>query len=220
MSRSTHDEIVRLVLDEYGQTYADELGIDLAKGTPSRLFRWLCAALLMSARIRVGSALAAARALAEQGWTTAEKMAASSWEERTRTLNRAGYARYDESTSRMLGETSRLLLDSYRGDLRRLRAKAGQEPACERRLLKAFKGMGEVGVDIFCREVQIAWPEFYPFADRKALQAAARLGLDDDAQTLAHRVSRHDFPRLVTGLVRVSLADAFDRILQHNQTAG
>jgi hypothetical protein len=43
-----------------------------------------------------------------------------------------------------------------RGDLRRLRAEAGQDPRQERRLLKAVKGLGEVGVDILFREAQVA----------------------------------------------------------------
>ena len=106
MPKSDQDHIVAALLEEHGRTYAEQLGIDLAAGTPSPLFRWLCAALLMSARIRAGAAIDAARALADQGWTTAAKMAAASWEERTRTLNRAGYARYDESTARMLGDTA------------------------------------------------------------------------------------------------------------------
>jgi hypothetical protein len=203
---SDQDRIVRTLLEKHGRTYAEELGIDLAGGAPSPLFRWLCAAILMSARIRAQAAVEAARALADQGWTTAEKMAAATWEERTRTLNQSGYARYDESTSRMLGDTAVMLQDKYQGDLRKLRDAAEREPARERALLKECKGLGEVGVDIFMREAQLAWPELYPFADRKALQAAAEIGLDDEPRALADRVPRKDFPRFLTALVRASLA--------------
>ena len=45
-------------------------------------------------------------ALTRRGWTSARKMAASTWEERTHVLNGAGYARYDESTSAKLGEAA------------------------------------------------------------------------------------------------------------------
>jgi hypothetical protein len=204
--------MINVLLEEHGRTYAEQLGIDLEDGTPSPLFRWLCAALLMSARIRAEAAVDAARALADQGWTTAAKMAAASWEERTRTLNRAGYARYDESTSRMLGATAEMLQGKYQGDLRKLRDAAGRDPARERVLLKECKGIGEVGVDIFMREAQIVWPELYPFADRKALEAAASLGLDDDPRALADRVPRKDFPRLLTALVRVSLAGEIEQL--------
>lgn len=68
----------------------------------------------------------------------------------------------------MLGATAAMLQDKYQGDLRKLRDAAERE----RDLLKECKGLSEVGVDIFMREAQIVWPELYPFADRKALQAA------------------------------------------------
>jgi endonuclease III len=211
-SRREQERIARVVLDAHGRTFASELDIPVERNTPSALFRLLCAALLFSARIRASVAANAARALADHGWTTPEKLAASTWEDRTRVLNGAGYARYDERTATMLGETAALLLDDYAGDLRRLREAAGHDPAAERRRLKAFKGIGDVGVDIFFREVQIAWVELYPFADRTALKAAERLGLPASAPGLADLVDTDDFPRLVAGLLRVHLAKAYDDI--------
>jgi hypothetical protein len=210
MAKPSQDRIVAALLERHGLTYAEELGIKLERGTPSVLFRWLCASILLSARIGAGAAMHAARALAEQGWTTAEKMAAATWEQRTRTLNRAGYARYDESTSRMLGDTAEMLLDKYQGDLRKLRDAAERE----RVLLKECKGIGEVGADIFCREAQVTWDELFPFADRRALEAAGRLGLDNDANRLASRVARKDYPRLLAALVRTGLAKDFDSVLE------
>ncbi len=218
IAKPSKDRITEVLLERHGRTYAAELGIDLAKGTPSPLFRWLCASTLLSARINARIAIVAAKALAAQGWTTAEKMAAATWEHRTQTLNQAGYARYDESTSRMLGDTASMLLEKYGGDLRKLREAAGRAPEHERALLKECKGIGEVGADIFCREVQIAWEELYPFADRRALDAARRLGLEDEAAKLARRVSRNEFPRLIAALVRTSLGKDIEGILE--ATAG
>ncbi len=213
MSPESRDATARAVLGCCGRTFARELGIDVGRNTPSPLFRLLCFALLSSTRIGHDLAIRAARALVEQGWTTPKKMAAATWAQRTRVLNRSGYARYDESTSRMLADTSKLLLDRYGGDLRRLREEAGRDPAAERRLLKAFKGIGDVGVDIFFREVQVAWDEVYPFADRRAEKAAKRLGLPTDAKKLAGLArSRPEFARLLAGLVRVDLEKRYDEI--------
>jgi hypothetical protein len=203
-------KLAAALLGRYGQTFAEELGIDLQRNTPSPLFRWLCFALLSSARISHGIALEAARALARKRWSTARAMAAATWRQRTDTLNRAGYARYDESTSRMLGETSKLLLDEYRGDLRNLREQARRDPAVERRLLKQCKGIGDVGVDIFFREAQIAWEELYPHADRRVLKAASKLGLGSDAKELERlTASRRDFVRLAAALLRVDLTKSY-----------
>ena len=129
-------------------------------------------------------------------------------------LNRHGYARYDERTAAMLGDACELLLDRYRGDLCRLRAEAGQDPRQERRLLTEVKGLGEVGVDIFFREAQVAWEELFPFVDRRAAQAARRLGLDADPEALASDRNPKTFARLVAALVRTRLANDHDAVLE------
>ena len=176
------------------------------------LFRLLCAAMLMSARIASPIAVEAARNLARQGWRSPRKLAESTWEQRVRALNEAGYARYQERTATMLGDLTEHVLERYRGDLRRLRDEAGRDPRAERRLLKEFKGLGDVGVDIFFREVQVAWEELMPFADRRALRAAGRLGLPKDPARLAKLVGAGDYPRLVAALVRVELEDDYDAV--------
>lgn len=214
---SAHREMVKALIDEHGRTFCDELGIEIEKNSPSPLFRWLCASILLSARIRSDIAISAAHALTRNGWTTPQKMAGSTWECRTRTLNCAGYARYDESTARMLKDTTSMLLEDYRGDLRVLRDAADYDPAEERRRLIAFKGLGEVGADIFFREVQVAWDELYPFADKKTLKAAERLGLPATAEGLAALVSRRDYPRLLAALVRTDIGHDYDGV--HHRAA-
>jgi endonuclease III len=203
-----------ILLARHGRTFSDELNIDIHTNTPSVLFRLLVAAKLFSARISARLAIQAARALTERGWTTPQKMAAAGWEERTRTLNRSGYARYDESTSRMLGDMAHLVLARYHGDLRNLRKEAGWEVEIERQLLKEFKGIGDIGVDIFFREVQVAWDELFPFVDERARRNAKELGLPQDAPALLELVGKDDFPRLVSALVRVGLSGDREQILE------
>ena len=213
MSTKTRDRaaVVDRLLDRYGTTYAAEAGFTV-RNTPASLFRLLCLATLLSARIRADIAVAAAKALADAGWTTVDDLRSSSWEQRVKVINRSGYARYDERTARMLGESADLLHDRYRGDLRRLRDEADRDPGAERRLLKEFKGIGDTGVDIFFREVQGEWGELYPFVDRRAVDSAARLELPKDAAKLADLVPRREFPRLVAALIRAGLADAHDEL--------
>ena len=212
MAKPGKREIVAALLERHGRTHAEDLGIAIEKNTPSVLFQLLCASLLFSARIDARIAGEAMANLRRRGWKTAEKLADASWEERVEALNEAGYTRYQERTSTMLGETSQALLDRYRCDLRRLRDEAERDPKDERKLLKQFKGLGEVGVDIFFREVQAAWSEIAPFADSRALDAARRLGLGGDAEKLANLVDAGDFPRLVAALVRTELDDDYDAV--------
>jgi hypothetical protein len=214
VARPSEKEIVRALLERHGRTFAEDIGIPVKKNTPSPLFRLLCASLLFSTRISARTAIKAAIALTDQGWTTPQKMAASTWEERAKTLNEAGYARYDERTSTALGDTTEMLLDRYGGDLRNLREEAGRDPGEERKLLKRFKGIGDVGVDIFFREAQAAWDELFPFADRRTLRGARNLGLEDDADSLVRLVGDRDFPRLVAALVRVELEGDHAEVLE------
>jgi endonuclease III len=213
MVKPPRSAIEKALLERHGRTYAEELGINLTTGSPSALFQLLCAAILFSARIGAGQAVKAARAMFDQGWTTAEKLAAATWKERVRVLNQHGYARYDERTASMLGDACELLLDRYQGDLRKLREAAGRDPDQERKLLKEVKGIGEVGADIFFREAQVVWEELFPFADRRALDAAEQLGLPAEARTLAGEHDPRTFARLVTALVRARLAKDHDAVL-------
>lgn len=204
--------LVRALMERYGQTYAEEIGIDVNSNRPAPLFQMLCAALLYSARIAAGNATRAARALIDAGLTTPEKMAATTWQERVDVITWHGYKRYDERTATMLGHTARMVLDRYGGDLRRLRVEADFDVAGEHRLLQQFKGIGKVGADIFLREVQGAWDEVYPYADDRVLRAAARLGLGDDVRALSRLVAREEFARLAAALIRVDLGRRYDEI--------
>lgn len=212
MPRPNRKDVASTVLDRWGRTFADEAGIRLGRGTPSPLYRLSCLALLHSAPIGGNLAMRATVALADHGLRTPRQMLEVGWEERTRVLNRAGYARLDGRTSTMLEEGARLLLDRWHGDLRQLREEADRRPDRIRALLKELKGIGDVGVDIFFREVQGVWPEIAPFADRRALSAAAQLDLGRDARALARLVSPQDLPRLVAGLVRVDRLGAADDV--------
>lgn len=199
------------LLGEHGTTYAEELGIAVERDTPGPLFELLVASILMSARIGSRIAVDAARTiLRDRGWSTAEDLAATSWEQRVDALNEANYTRYQESTATMLGDTAELLRDRYGGDLRRLRDEAERDPARMRELLEEFKGLGDVGVDIFFREVQAEWGELYPFADDRVRGAAGDLGLPTSADGLADLVPRADYPRLVAALTRVAIGDVDD----------
>lgn len=188
----------RTLLDQCGRTYAAEAGIRL-RDAPTPLYQLLVLSHLLSARISADIALASARALFDAGMRTPRRMADATWQQRVDALGRGGYRRYDERTSTQLGQGAELVLERYRGDLRRLRAAA--DP---RARLREFPGIGPTGVDIFLREAQGVWPEFTPYLDDKALRGAERIGLPTSARELSRLVDDADLPRLAAGLVRVN----------------
>ena len=213
--RGMSDRDVLLTLRELaGTTYAESAGIRL-RDTPAPLYRLLVLAVLLSTRIRADLAVEAARELVDAGMGTPDKMAAASWQQRVDALSRAHYRRYDESTATALGEGAELVRSEYRGDLRRLRAKADGDPAAVRELLKAFPRLGPVGADIFCREAQLVWPELRPALDGKVLDGARRLGLPSDAEKLVALVPGDELAVTAAALVRVALdEDLAQRVLR------
>ncbi len=212
MADATQRALVRTLLRRYGRTYAEEAGVRIENNTPSALFQLLYMALLLSARIAAGNAMEATIALRKAGLTTPQKMAKASWQERVDVITWHGYKRYDERTSTMLGDTAQRLLDAYRGDLRRLREAAENDVGQEKRLLKQFKGIGDVGADIFLREVQAVWDEVYPYADMKVLNSAGKLGLPEHPEELADLVARNEFPKFTAALIRVDLHRAHETV--------
>jgi endonuclease III len=212
MSTTRADRVVDELLLRHGRTYADEIGADLVSGGPDALFRLLVFALLASTRIRAHVAVDACRALVDAGMTTPTAMAQVSWADRTRVLNRSGYARYDESTSRRLEDVSRHVLHAYGGDLARLREAAHHDPSEERSRLREFVGVGPVGADIFLREAQLVWDELRPYVDSRALSTARELGLSDDPAELAALVPAAEVARLVAALVRARLNHDVDEV--------
>lgn len=199
---------MRRVLEAFPRTYAEEAGVTV-RDKPQSLFQLMVFSLLASARIRADVATAATKALWDAGWRTPEKMVGATWEQRTKVLNESGYARYDESTSRMLADSSQLVLDRWHGDLRNLRDEAGRDRDAERKLLQELKGIGPAGSGIFAREVQAVWPEQHPSVDDRALEVARRLDLGDTPDAVARLVPPADLPHLVDALVRIGLTKSY-----------
>jgi endonuclease III len=196
--------MVHALLDRFGRTYAEEAGIRLAD-KPAPLYQLLVLTTLLSARISADVAVAAARELFAAGYGTPQRMRQASWQARVDALGRGHYRRYDERTATMLDDAAGQLLERWHGDLRRLRDEAGGRTARIRELLTEFKGIGPTGADIFLREVQVVWPMLAPYADRRVIQAAKKVGLPPGVKELAGLAEQpDDLARLFSALVRVS----------------
>ena len=168
MSRQS---VVDELLQEHGTTYAEAAGIELAD-KPSPLFELLVLTMLSSTRISADIAVKAARELFRAGWRTPQKMLDSTWRQRVEALGRGSYRRYDESTATKLEELSRMVLDEYGGDLRRIRPQGENAADDLAQVIASFPRIGPTGARIFCREVQDVWPEVRPYFDDRALKSA------------------------------------------------
>lgn len=183
-------EITKVLLKNYGRTLADDFGVDAHSGEPRSLFWILIAALLLSARIGHGLALKSARILFGRGWTTAEKMAGSTWQQRLKALDEGGYVRYDERTSTMARPLKR------------------RSRSTEGTCAIAGSGRRRSGTRAEAAEgIQRQWGGWHEYLfPRSATRMAGAVRLPPDARKLASLVRRRrDFVRLVNALMQVRL---------------
>lgn len=191
------------LLAEHGTTFADELGINVAKNTPVPLFELLIASLLLASRIQHRLAMQAYVELRKAGFRTADKLAAADAHDVWSALDRGDYLRKDRTTD-LLQSCARQVADDYGGDLRRLREAADGDAGRMGELLQELKGFGETGAEIFLREVQVAWPEISPFYGSRAKEAARARRLPSSDGELAELGD----PAVVgAALIRAQLSD-------------
>lgn len=129
-----------------------ELGIDVASGKETELFKWFLACLLSGKPIQQEVALRTYLEFDRAGLTTPEKILAAGWDELVRVLDAGHYVRYDFSTATKLLEVCRTLKEKY-GTLMVLIHQPGSRKDLEKRLLE-FKGVGPKTVEIFLRDVR------------------------------------------------------------------
>jgi len=159
--------------------------------------------MLASKPIDAAIAMQAARELFRSGLRTPQSVLKADRADMIRAFGRAHYVRYDESSATRLTDIAVAVLDNYGGDLRKL---ATHDVKTTARSLKQFKGIGDTGADIFLREVQDVWSWARPYFDNRALTAARKLGLPNDADELSALAPRKN-AKLAAALVRVSLDD-------------
>lgn len=204
--------VAAALLDRHGRTFADEAGISVSGGSPKALSQLLELTILLSARVQHGIAVSGAQALFAAGLGTPQQVLDTPDERIAAILDKGDYVRYDNSKRDAIRDSAQLAVDRYDGDLRQLRQKAEGDIDRMRGVLTDFKGIGEVGAEIFLREVQQVWEEVRPFAGRAAVAGAKALGIPANPADLASLVAEGDVTRLMAALVRVDLAGDADEV--------
>ncbi|OBH52215.1 endonuclease [Mycobacterium mantenii] len=199
------DKQVRRLLDVAGTTYAAQAHITMSD-KPMPLFQLLVLCMLASKPIDADIAMAAARELFKAGLRTPKAVQAADRKTMIEAFGRAHYVRYDESSATRLADMADRVRDEYSGDLRQLAERCGHDAAAAKRMLKAFKGIGDTGADIYLREVQDVWPWVRPYFDDRTIGTAKKLGLPADPAKLGS-LAPQDNARLAAALVRASLDD-------------
>ena len=204
-----------LLVEQAGGSYARELGIDLSSGKSAEIYKWFLASLLFGARISETIAEKAYREFERADLLSPQKILAAGWDRLVAVLDRGAYARYDFKTATKLLEVNRALVEQYKGDLNALHTDAADASDLEQRLKQLGKGIGEITVNIFLRELRGIWKLADPVPTERVLRAASNLGfvpngMDDKAHILkalkdAWRKDGNrakDFPDFEAALIR------------------
>jgi endonuclease III len=199
------EQLARRLLKVAGTTYAAEAGIKISD-KPMPLFQLLVLCMLASKPIDAAIAMRAAHELFKAGLRTPKAVLASDRQTMISAFGRAHYVRYDESSATRLTGMAELVRDEYAGDLRGIAERSRHDVAAAKRMLKAFKGIGDTGADIFLREVQDVWTWVRPHFDDRAIATAKQLGLPTQPARLGALAPRAN-ARLAAALVRAALDD-------------
>jgi endonuclease III len=170
-------EAVQKLLETLGGRYSDALGIDLESGREDEIFKWFLASILFGAPITETSVVKTYKCFEKYGVLTPERILETGWDGLVRILDEGGYTRYDFKTADKLLEVMRNLMERYGGKLTNLYNKAGSPRELEEALKSLGKGVGEVTVNIFLRELRDLWDKAEPNPTSLVVLAAKNLGL-------------------------------------------
>jgi hypothetical protein len=168
---------VEALIESLGAKYSEALGIDLSSGADADVFKWFLASLLFGAPITESSVIKTYACFEKYGVLTPKKILHTGWDGLVKILDEGTYTRYDFKTADKLLEVIRNLIDNYRGSLNQICVEASDARDLERRLKALGKGIGDVTVSIFLRELRGVWLKADPNPTPLVVEAAKRLGI-------------------------------------------
>jgi len=170
-------ENLKILLENFGQKYSEVLGINLKDGSDEEIFKWFLASILFGAPITETSVIKTYRCLQKHGVLTPKRILETGWDGLVKILDEGGYTRYDFKTADKLLGVMRNFMEKYDGSLNLLHSKASNAKDLENKLKDLGKGIGDVTVSIFLRELRDIWEKAKPNPTSLAISAAKNLGI-------------------------------------------
>ena len=168
---------VALLIERLGQRYSEILGINLIEGDEKEIFKWFLTSVLFGAPINETSVIKTYKCFEKQKVLTPESIVKTGWQGLVDILDEGSYTRYDFKTSTKLLEVVGNLIANYEGNLSLLHKQASSSSDLEKRLKKLGKGIGDVTVSIFLRELRGLWEKADAKPTPLVILAAKKLGI-------------------------------------------
>ncbi|MGQ9530918.1 MAG: hypothetical protein ACUVQX_05635 [Candidatus Bathycorpusculaceae bacterium] len=168
-------ESLKALIENFGSKYSEMLGINLSSGKDEEIFKWFLASILFGAPITETSAIKTYNCFKKYDVLTPKRILKTGWDGLVRILDEGSYTRYDFKTADKLLEVMQNLTKKYNGSLTRLNNEASNIQDLEKRLKDLGKGIGEVTVNIFLRELRSIWDKAQPEPTNLVMLAAKNL---------------------------------------------
>jgi hypothetical protein len=168
-------EALKTLLEKHGEKYSEALGIKLETAQDKEVFKWFLAAVLFGAPITESSVIKTYKCFEKHHVLTPEKILKTGWDELVQILDEGSYTRYDFKTADKLLLVMGNLEKEYGGGLSLLHQKALNSKDLERRLKALGKGIGDITVSIFLRDLRGVWKKANPKPTPLVIAAATDL---------------------------------------------
>lgn len=170
-------ESLKALIENFGQRYSEILGINLSSGKEEEVFKWFLASILFGAPINETSVIKTHKCFQKYDVLTPKRILQTGWDGLVKILDEGSYTRYDFKTADKLLEVMKNLTQKYNGCLTLLHDAALDTQDLENRLKDLGKGIGDVTVKIFLREMRGVWNKAEPEPTGLVVVAAENLGI-------------------------------------------
>ena len=202
------------LVEDFGQKYSKILGISLKDETDEETFKWFLASILFGAPITETLVIKTYKCFQKYDVLTPEGILETGWDGLVKILDEGSYTRYDFKTADKLLEAMQNLMENYGGSLNLLHSKASDTRDLEKRLKNLGKGIGDVTVGIFLRELRDIWEKAKPDPTSLVIVAAKNLEIvrKETAESYMeqledfwdkNKVARKSFINFETALLRL-----------------
>jgi len=201
------------LIENFGRRYPEILEIDLSEGKDEEVFKWFLASVLFGAPITETSVIKTYNCFKRYNVLSPRRIIETGWDGLVRILDEGSYTRYDFKTADKLLEVMQNLIKNYGGSLCRIHKEALDSRDLERKLEDLGKGIGDVTISIFLREMRDVWGKADPAPTSLVVLAAKNLGIvketGEDALAqlkrfwLKNKVEGKSFANFETALLRL-----------------
>ena len=207
-------EFTKVLTSNFGQKYSEILGINLSSRDEGEIFKWFFASVLFGAPITEFAVIKTYKCFEKRKTLTPQKILETGWDGLVEILDEGSYTRYDFKTADKLLEVMGNLVTRYEGNFNLLHDQAGDSSDLEKRLKELGKGIGEVTIGIFLRELRGIWKKANPKPTPLVVLGAKNLGItrEERPQELLRELERFwaenkvngkDFGNFETALLRI-----------------